>query len=90
NLFYHTLAQTDFPSSLAALTKSDDKKGPDVTTIIEENADLRRQLVLLQQQLEDKDHTIHLLQQQMTKYLKVQAGCNHSASSSNAATQTER
>ncbi|KAF8787848.1 hypothetical protein HNY73_009407 [Argiope bruennichi] len=90
NLFYHTLAQTDFPSSLAALTKSDDKKGPDISTIIEENADLRRQLVLLQQQLEDKDHTIHLLQQQMTKYLKVQAGCNHSASSSNAATQTER
>ncbi|GIY20634.1 uncharacterized protein CEXT_577471 [Caerostris extrusa] len=44
---------------------------------------LRRQLVLLQQQLEDKDHTIHLLQQQM-------AGCNHNATASNAATQTDR
>ncbi|GFU62621.1 uncharacterized protein NPIL_403641 [Nephila pilipes] len=90
NLFYHTLAQTDFPASLSTLSKSDDKKSPDITTIVEENADLRRQLVLLQQQLEDKDHTIHLLQQQMTKYLKVQAGCNHDTPSSNAATQTER
>ncbi|GFX70083.1 uncharacterized protein TNCV_4615211 [Trichonephila clavipes] len=60
NLFYHTLAQTDFPASLSNLSKSDDKKSPDVTTIIE------------------------------TKYLKVQAGCNHDTPSSNAATQTER
>ncbi|GIY81764.1 uncharacterized protein CDAR_512111 [Caerostris darwini] len=90
NLFYHTLAQADFPSSLVSLSKGDDKKGTDLTAIVEENADLRRQLVLLQQQLEDKDHTIHLLQQQMTKYLKIQAGCNHNASASNAATQTDR
>lgn len=37
--------------------------------MIQENADLRRQIVLLQQQLEEKDHTIHLLQQQMVSYL---------------------
>ncbi|KAH7978516.1 hypothetical protein HPB49_005792 [Dermacentor silvarum] len=30
-----------------------------------ENMDLKRQLILMQQQLEDKDRTIHLLQQQM-------------------------
>lgn len=36
-----------------------------VLICLQENTDLRRQVVLLQQQLEEKDKTIHLLQQQM-------------------------
>ncbi|KAG8188561.1 hypothetical protein JTE90_007169 [Oedothorax gibbosus] len=89
NLFYHTLAQTDFPAALMISPKGENK-GPDAATLFDENADLRRQVVLLQQQLEDKDKTIHLLQQQMTKYLNVQGGCNHNIPNVNAATQTER
>ncbi|XP_015928473.2 serine-rich adhesin for platelets isoform X1 [Parasteatoda tepidariorum] len=90
NIFYHSLVQNDLPSSLASST-STEKKTPDLSTIYQENADMKRQLVLLQQQLEDKDHTINLLQQQMTKYLNIQVNnCNHGLPTCNAATQTDR
>ncbi|KAI0240825.1 hypothetical protein LSAT2_008394 [Lamellibrachia satsuma] len=54
-----------------------------------ENVELVQQLGVLQQQLEEKDHTIKLLQHQMTKY-----ECGHLGPQSkvftNAATQTDR
>nr|CAD7447001.1 unnamed protein product [Timema bartmani] len=62
----------------------------------EEVADLRRQTVLLQQQLEEKERTIQLLQVQMTKYTTSTSLPQSTAPSSsapetcNAATQTER
>ncbi|XP_069685417.1 uncharacterized protein [Periplaneta americana] len=63
----------------------------------EEVADLRRQVVFLQQQLEEKERTIQLLQLQMTKYTNGDAAAANASStnsaakdSCNAATQTER
>ncbi|KAH6948716.1 hypothetical protein HPB50_026017 [Hyalomma asiaticum] len=51
--------------------------------------DLKRQLILMQQQLEDKDRTIHLLQQQMTKYMDI-TNVEKDPVKVNAAVQTER
>ncbi|XP_012285930.1 uncharacterized protein LOC105702722 isoform X2 [Orussus abietinus] len=69
-------------------------------TVADELADLRRQVVFLQGQLEDKDRTIQLLQLQMTKYQGInctdaQSGASSMQSSSikdtcNATTQTEK
>nr|CAD7264507.1 unnamed protein product [Timema shepardi] len=56
----------------------------------EEVTDLRRQTVLLQQQLEEKERTIQLLQVQMTKYTTSTATSSSVPETCNAATQTER
>ncbi|XP_054722790.1 uncharacterized protein LOC129232686 [Uloborus diversus] len=92
NIFYQSLVHNDFPASFMTLPNDADTevKSNNVEHITQENADLKRQLVLLQQQLEEKDHTIHLLQQQMTKYLNCQVGFHKDTTCINAATQTER
>ncbi|XP_021927911.1 uncharacterized protein LOC110833761 isoform X2 [Zootermopsis nevadensis] len=57
----------------------------------EEVADLRRQVVFLQQQMEEKERTIQLLQLQMTKYTNSDSVTHAAAKEScNATTQTER
>lgn len=57
----------------------------------EEVADLQRQVVFLQQQLDEKERTIQLLQLQMTKYTNPSTTTNAAAKEAcNAATQTER
>lgn len=57
----------------------------------EEVADLQRQVVFLQQQLDEKERTIQLLQLQMTKYTNSSTATNAAAREAcNAATQTER
>ncbi|XP_048512607.1 putative uncharacterized protein DDB_G0277255 isoform X2 [Athalia rosae] len=71
-------------------------------SVADELADLRRQVVFLQGQLEDKDRTVHLLQVQMTKYQGINgidSQCSTSSSCNsndivketcNAATQTDK
>jgi len=44
----------------------------------------------LKQQLNEKDRTISMLQQQMAKYCGVDGSCEDSAEKANVATQTER
>ncbi|XP_015589706.1 uncharacterized protein LOC107265132 isoform X3 [Cephus cinctus] len=70
--------------------------------VTNEMADLRRQVIFLQGQLEDRDRTIQLLQVQMTKYQGLNSVDSQSCASSmhssstgfketcNAATQTEK
>ncbi|CAB3371271.1 Hypothetical predicted protein [Cloeon dipterum] len=62
---------------------------PSVSTE-EDNVDLRRQVIFLKQQLSDKDRTISLLQQQMTKYCGIDSSPENAAEKTNVATQTER
>ncbi|XP_049937288.1 uncharacterized protein LOC126410973 isoform X2 [Schistocerca serialis cubense] len=84
NGLFYNLASTDVPVGETDETN----RSPQ-----EELADLRRQVVFLQQQLEDKERTIQLLQVQMTKYTdKARENNVHTdqAETINAATQTER
>ncbi|XP_067127395.1 serine-rich adhesin for platelets isoform X2 [Centruroides vittatus] len=90
NMFYHSLAHIDIPTGCLPNSESVDEHAPsEIAEVMQENTDLRRQLVLLQQQLEERDHTIRLLQQQMTKYTKI-PGSEKDDEVCNAATQTER
>ncbi|XP_049831018.1 uncharacterized protein LOC126272220 isoform X13 [Schistocerca gregaria] len=84
NGLFYNLASTDGPVGETDETN----RSPQ-----EELADLRRQVVFLQQQLEDKERTIQLLQVQMTKYTDKARENNvntDQAETVNAATQTER
>ncbi|KAK3911296.1 Serine-rich coiled-coil domain-containing protein 1 [Frankliniella fusca] len=59
----------------------------------EEVVDLKRQMVLMKQQMEEKDRTIQLMQLQMMKYERVSEDSGENgqpADMCNAATQTER
>ncbi|XP_026286309.1 uncharacterized protein LOC113211966 isoform X2 [Frankliniella occidentalis] len=59
----------------------------------EEVVDLKRQMVLMKQQMEEKDRTIQLMQLQMMKYERVSEDTGENgqpADMCNAATQTER
>lgn len=87
NSLYWSLASSDPPCGVSG---EGDKDTVSVTQVTQENADLRRQVVLLQQQLEEKDRTIRLLQQQMTKYTSSSPQPAEQNEVINAATQTER
>lgn len=92
NYFYHALASTDLPHGFTHTPTGDtpDFNPIDPNDIVQqENMDLKRQLILMQQQLEDKDRTIHLLQQQMTKYMDI-TNVEKDPVKVNAAVQTER
>lgn len=91
NYFYHALASTDLPHGFAHTPTGDtpDFNPIDPSDVMQENMDLKRQLILMQQQLEDKDRTIHLLQQQMTKYMDI-TNVEKDPVKANAAVQTER
>lgn len=91
NIFYQVLAQTDLPAGFASTPTGETpaNRPVDLNDVMQENIDLKRQLVLMQQQLEDRNCTIHLLQQQMTKYMKI-ANAEKEVGSSNAAVQTDR
>ncbi|XP_064458324.1 uncharacterized protein LOC135368752 isoform X3 [Ornithodoros turicata] len=90
NIFYQALARTDLPAGFTSNAAGDTPVDCiEVQDVMQENVDLKRQLVLMQQQLEDKDRTIHLLQQQMMKYMKI-ANAEKEVAASNAAVQTER
>ncbi|XP_045115288.1 mucin-12-like [Portunus trituberculatus] len=65
NSLYLSLASSESPG----LNGDKDCLTPSPAQICQENVDLRRQVVLLQQQLEDKDRTIRLLQQQLSQSL---------------------
>ncbi|XP_046601660.1 uncharacterized protein LOC107220946 isoform X3 [Neodiprion lecontei] len=83
-------------------TEASTSPGSDASSVADELADLRRQVVFLQGQLEDRDRTVHLLQVQMTKYQGINgvdsqcsasSSCNSndiSKETSNAATQTDK
>lgn len=91
NIFYHNLAHSDFPSgTVFSAEETQEMESSSAAMLLQENVDLRRQLVLLQQQLEEKDHTIHLLQQQMTKYTNFHNPDSGNICTNNAATQTDR
>ncbi|GLH10088.1 Uncharacterized protein GBIM_15070 [Gryllus bimaculatus] len=85
NGLFYNLASTDTPSGGAEETGQG-------LSLQEEVADLQRQVVFLQQQLEEKEHTIQLLQIQMTKYSNAEVTANGpiAKETCNAATQTER
>lgn len=91
NYFYHALASTDLPHGFTHTPTGDtpDFNPIDPTDVMQENMDLKRQLILMQQQLEDKDRTIHLLQQQMTKYMDI-TSVEKNPVKINAAVQTEK
>uniref|UniRef100_A0A224YDQ6 Uncharacterized protein n=1 Tax=Rhipicephalus zambeziensis TaxID=60191 RepID=A0A224YDQ6_9ACAR len=91
NYFYHALASTDLPHGFTHTPTGDtpDFNPIDPSDVMQENMDLKRQLILMQQQLEDKDRTIHLLQQQMTKYMDI-TNVEKDPVKVNAAVQTER
>ncbi|XP_075553779.1 uncharacterized protein LOC142586544 isoform X2 [Dermacentor variabilis] len=91
NYFYHALASTDLPHGFTHTPTGDtpDFNPIDPNDVLQENMDLKRQLILMQQQLEDKDHTIHLLQQQMTKYMDI-TSVEKDPVKVNVAVQTER
>ncbi len=66
NPFEHNYSQNKFYQQL--LVEENDgiqTKINDFDAFKQENLDLKRQIVLMQQQMEDKDRTIRLLQQQM-------------------------
>ncbi|XP_050705688.1 serine-rich adhesin for platelets-like [Eriocheir sinensis] len=65
NSLYLSLASSESPG----LNGEKDAITP--AQVCQENVDLRRQVVLLQQQLEDKDRTIRLLQQQLSQSLSL-------------------
>lgn len=91
NYFYHNLASTDLPHGFSNTPTGEtpDFNPVDPNEVLQENMDLKRQLILMQQQLEDKDHTIHLLQQQMTKYMNI-SNVEKDPTKVNAAVQTDR
>ncbi|XP_023715124.1 uncharacterized threonine-rich GPI-anchored glycoprotein PJ4664.02 isoform X4 [Cryptotermes secundus] len=88
NGLFYTLANSEV---MAAVNTEDGSESGVGHSPQEEVADLRRQVVFLQQQLDEKERTIQLLQLQMTKYTNSDATSNAAGKEScNAATQTER
>ncbi|KAF4523420.1 hypothetical protein B566_EDAN007892 [Ephemera danica] len=72
NPFDSSLQQSSNYYNLASCESVEKNEDGEVgMTLCEENADLRRQVVFLQQQMLEKDRTIHLLQQQMSKYCNI-------------------
>lgn len=89
NMFYHSLAHIDIPTGFLPNSEMiEEHSATEISEVMQENTDLRRQLVLLQQQLEERDRTVRLLQQQMTKYTQIPGSEKEEVC--NAATQTER
>ncbi|XP_037068530.1 uncharacterized protein LOC119089815 isoform X1 [Pollicipes pollicipes] len=70
NPFEHSLQPGRRGTSVSSEVSSLDGRGSvdGGADLAAENADLKKQVAALQQQLEEKDRTIHLLQQQMSKY----------------------
>ena len=81
---------------LNQLVHADESSGDDdgrTRNADEEVVDLKRQMVLMKQQMEEKDRTIQLMQVQMMKYERVSDDATENgqpADMCNAATQTER
>lgn len=97
NSLYLSLASSEAPG----LNGEKDCLTTSPAQVCQENVDLRRQVVLLQQQLEDRERTIRLLQQQLSQSLTLQTTTTTPAPSTttttttttptvNAATQTDR
>lgn len=94
NSLYLSLASSEAP----ALNGDKDSLTASPAQVCQENVDLRRQVVLLQQQLEDRDRTIRLLQQQLSQTLTLSATTiaptptttTTTIPTVNAATQTDR
>ncbi|PSN29769.1 hypothetical protein C0J52_26939 [Blattella germanica] len=82
NGLFYTLASTE-----ATANEGDGSIGQSPQ---EEVVDLRRQVVFLQQQLDEKERTIQLLQVQMTKYTNSETDNSSTGATANATTQTER
>ncbi|CAG2176724.1 unnamed protein product, partial [Oppiella nova] len=92
NPFEHNYTQNKFYNQLM-IAENDDNKSGDCDDLSKENFDLKRQIVLQQQIIEDKDRTIRLLQQQMAKYSNINSAYvspNLSAERVNASCQTDR
>ncbi|XP_067008406.2 uncharacterized protein [Anabrus simplex] len=88
NGLFYNLASSEAPSG-----DSDESGQSSCRNPQEEIADLRRQVEFLQQQLAEKQHTVQLLQIQMTKYSNAETVSSSQAppkETCNAATQTER
>ncbi|XP_022246758.1 uncharacterized protein LOC106463526 isoform X2 [Limulus polyphemus] len=72
NVFYLNLVNNDLPSEYL-LRNEDDKHSPeaqcswDINSVSQENVDLRRLVILLQEQLEERDYLIRSLQQQLVR-----------------------
>ncbi|XP_076361343.1 uncharacterized protein LOC143252692 isoform X2 [Tachypleus tridentatus] len=93
NVFYQNLVNSDLPSGYLMGKENIDVESPQSQSALKlENSDLRRQVILLQEQLEEKDCVIRLLQQQMTECTAVtdKSETFLEGNTCNAATQTER
>ncbi|CAG2107118.1 unnamed protein product [Medioppia subpectinata] len=92
NPFEHNYTQNKFYNQLT-IAEDDNLKSIDSDDLSKENFDLKRQIVLQQQIIEDKDRTIRLLQQQMAKYSNINSAYipqNVSVEKVNASCQTDR
>ncbi|XP_042231413.1 uncharacterized protein LOC121872610 isoform X4 [Homarus americanus] len=95
NSLYLSLASSDLPGG-TGINGDKDSLTPSNTEVSQENVDLRRQVVLLQQQLDERDRTIRLLQQQLAQSIGNQnPTCTSQETKDpqnivNAATQTDR
>ncbi|KAG1686480.1 hypothetical protein GQR58_008787 [Nymphon striatum] len=87
NSVYQRVASFEAPHGLSTCQEDDREQAARAENLIQENADLRRQIVFLEQQNSEKDRTIKLLQQQMTKYSYTVQN-EEKADKCNAATQT--
>ncbi|XP_022258003.1 uncharacterized protein LOC106472770 isoform X2 [Limulus polyphemus] len=93
NVFYQNLVNSDLPSGYLMGKESIDVESPKSRSALTlENSDLRRQVILLQEQLEEKDCVIRLLQQQMTECTAAtdKSETFLEGNKCNSATQTER
>ncbi|KAK4326209.1 hypothetical protein Pmani_003243 [Petrolisthes manimaculis] len=99
NSLYLSLGSSGGSEVAGRVAGEKDSLGQTVTEISHENVDLRRQVVLLQQQLEEKDRTIRLLQQQLSQSLQLSPAPTSTGTTTdnpeatrslNAATQTDR
>ncbi|XP_068222349.1 LOW QUALITY PROTEIN: serine-rich adhesin for platelets-like [Palaemon carinicauda] len=74
NSLYLSLAGSDSTLSSPGVVNGDKDcpSAPSVNELSQENTDLRRQVVLLQQQLQERDRTIRLLQQQLAQNIESQ------------------
>ncbi|XP_076349509.1 uncharacterized protein LOC143246531 isoform X2 [Tachypleus tridentatus] len=97
NVFYLNLVNNDLPSEYLVRNEVD-KSSPevpfsrDINSVSQENIDLRRLVVLLQEQLEERDYLVRSLQQQLSEctFPKNKSENQLQENTCNAATQTER
>ncbi|XP_066959247.1 serine-rich adhesin for platelets isoform X4 [Macrobrachium rosenbergii] len=89
NSLYLSLAGSDSTvTSPGGINGEKDSGAPSLNELSQENVDLRRQVVLLQQQLQERDRTIRLLQQQLAQNLEQQQQQQQTVGSTPSSTES--